>query len=131
MDGNYTRMLRAISNKYWKQHSTKQHLCGHLPPISKTIQVRQTRHCWRSKNEVINDILQWTLKHRCTSVGWPARTYLHQLCADTQGPIDNKDGWKEKERESGKSVLPVRHDDDDNLCVCVCVCVCVCIYIYI
>ena len=35
LDGNYTRMLRAILNKSWRQHPTR-----HLPPITKTIQVR-------------------------------------------------------------------------------------------
>ena len=36
-DSNYTRMLRAILNKSWRQHPTKQQLYGHLPPITKTI----------------------------------------------------------------------------------------------
>ena len=61
LDGNYTRILRAILNMSWKQHSTKQRLYGHLPPITKTIQVRRTRHaghCWRSNDEHISDILQ-------------------------------------------------------------------------
>ena len=44
LDSNYTRMLRAIMNKSWRQHPTKQQLYGHLPPITKTIKVRQTRH---------------------------------------------------------------------------------------
>ena len=44
LDGNYTRMLQAILNKSWRQHPTKQQLYGHLPPITKTIQVRLTRH---------------------------------------------------------------------------------------
>ena len=44
LDGNYTRMLRAILNKSWRHHSTKHQLYGHLPPITKTIQVRRTRH---------------------------------------------------------------------------------------
>ena len=35
LDSNYTRMLRAISNKSWRQHPTKHQLYGHLPPISK------------------------------------------------------------------------------------------------
>ena len=35
LDGNYTRMLRAILNKSWRQHTTKQQLYGHLPPITK------------------------------------------------------------------------------------------------
>ena len=44
LDGNYTRMLRAILNKSWQQHPTRHQLYGHLPPITKTIQVRRTRH---------------------------------------------------------------------------------------
>ena len=40
LDGNYTRMMRAILNKSWRQHSTRYQLYGHLPPIMKTIQVR-------------------------------------------------------------------------------------------
>ena len=60
LDGNYTRRLQAILNKSWRQHSTKQQLYGHLPPITKTIKVRQTRHaghCWRSWDELIRDVL--------------------------------------------------------------------------
>ena len=82
-------------------------------PISKTIQVRWTRHaghCWRKKVELIKDILLWTSKHGHTSVGQPGRTYLHQLCVDTvcrledlPRPIDDRDGWRV--RESSKSML--------------------------
>ena len=35
LDGNYTRMLRAILNKSWRQHPTRRQLYGHLPPITK------------------------------------------------------------------------------------------------
>ena len=62
LDGNYTRMLRAILNKSWQQHLTRRQLYGHLPPITKTIQVRRARHaghCWRSKDELISDVLLW------------------------------------------------------------------------
>ena len=62
LDGNYTRMLRAILNKSWQQHPTRHQLYGHLPPITKIIKVRQTRHaghCWRSRDELISDVL-WT-----------------------------------------------------------------------
>ena len=44
LDGNYTRMLRAILNKSWRQHPIRHQLYDHLPPITKTIQVRRTRH---------------------------------------------------------------------------------------
>ena len=37
LDGNYTRMLRAILNMSWRQHPTKQNLYGHRTPITKTI----------------------------------------------------------------------------------------------
>ena len=40
LDGNYTRMLRAILNRSWLQHPTKQQLYGHRSPIKKTIQIR-------------------------------------------------------------------------------------------
>ena len=63
LDGNYTRILRAILNKCWQQHPTRHLLYGHLPPVTKTIQVRRTRHarhCWRSKDELISDVLLWT-----------------------------------------------------------------------
>ena len=66
LDGNYTRMLRAILNKSWQQHSTRHQLYGHLPPITKTIQVRRTRHaghCWISRDELISDVLLWTTTH--------------------------------------------------------------------
>ena len=38
-------MLRAIVNKSWKQHPTKQQLYDHLPPISKTIQNKTDKAC--------------------------------------------------------------------------------------
>ena len=60
LDGNYTRMLRTILNKSWRQHPIKHQLYGHLPPITKIIQVRRTRHAghsWRSRDELISDIL--------------------------------------------------------------------------
>ena len=86
LDGNYTRMLRAILNKSWRQHPTRHQLYGHLPPITKTIQVRWTRHaghCWRSRDELISDVLLWTPTHGRAKAGRPARTYIQQLCEDT------------------------------------------------
>ena len=66
LDGNYTRMLRAILNKSRRQHHTRHQLYCHLPPITKTIQARRTRHaghCWRSKDELVSDLLLWTPTH--------------------------------------------------------------------
>ena len=74
LDGNYTRMLRAILNKSWRQHPTRHQLYDHLPPITKTIQVRRTRHtghCWRSRDEPISDVLLWTLTYGWALAGRP------------------------------------------------------------
>ena len=86
LDGNYTRMLWAILNKSWWQHPTTHQLYGHLPPITKTIQVRRIRHaghCWRSRDELISDVLLWTPTHGHAKAGRPARIYIQQLCEDT------------------------------------------------
>ena len=56
----------------------------------------------------------------CTSsIGWSTRTYLKQLCPDTgcsledqPETVDDRDKRSERERESGKSMLARRHDDD-------------------
>ena len=33
LDGNYFRILRAVLNKFWKQHIIKQLQSGHFPRI--------------------------------------------------------------------------------------------------
>ena len=86
LEGNYTRILRAILNKSWRQHPTRHQLYGHLPPITKTIQVRRTRHaghCWRSRDELISDVLLWTPTHGRAKAGRPPRTFIQQLCENT------------------------------------------------
>ena len=80
------QLRRTRDDKSWKQHPTKQQLYGHLHPIPKTIQLKRTidvRHCWRNKDELISDVLQWTPTHERASFGRPARTYSHQLCSGT------------------------------------------------
>ena len=59
-----SRMLHGVLKKSYKQHSTKPQFYGYLPPLSQTIQGTQTRHvgnCWRSKDELISNVLLWTL----------------------------------------------------------------------
>ena len=75
LDGNYTRMLRAILNKSWRQHPTRHQLYGHLPPITKIMQVRRARlaeHCGISKDELISDVLLWTPVYGQAKAGRPA-----------------------------------------------------------
>ena len=109
LDGNYTRMLRAILNKSWRQHPTKHQLYSHLPPITKTFQVRLTRHagnCWRSRDVLISDILLWTPSYGRSKAGRPARTYIQQLCKDTgcsrvdlPEAMNEREKWRERARD--------------------------------
>ena len=102
IDGNYTRMLRAILNKSWRQHPIKHH----LPPITKNIQVRRTRHaghCWRSRDEFIRDVLLWTPTYCRAKAGRPARTYIQQLYEETgcspedlSEVMNDREKWRER-----------------------------------
>ena len=92
LDGNYTRMLRAILNTSWRQLPTRHQLYSHLPPITKPIQVRRTRHaghCWRSRDEVKSDVLLWTPTYGRAKAGRPARSYIQQLCEDTRCSLED------------------------------------------
>ena len=115
VDGNYTRMLRAILNKSWWQHPTKHQLYGHLPHITKIIQVRQTRqagHCWRSRDKLISDVLLWTPTYGRTKAGQPAQTYIQQLCEDTGcSPEDLPEVMNDREKWwEGQGYLCGQHD---------------------
>ena len=99
---NIEQVLEATPHK-------KHQLYGHLPPITKTIQVRRTRHpghCWRSSDELISDVILWTPTYGQAKAGRPARTYIQQLCEDTEcSPEDlpeamnDREKWREKVRD--------------------------------
>ena len=38
---------------------------------------------WRSKDELVRDVLLWTLTYGQAKAGRPARTYIQHLCEDT------------------------------------------------
>ena len=104
LDGNYTRMLWAILNKSWRQHPTRHQLYGHLPPITKTIQARRTRHsghCWRSRDELIR-----TSTYGQAKAGQPAWIYIQQICEDTgcssedlPEAMNDREKWRERVRD--------------------------------
>ena len=54
-------------------------------------------------DELISDILIWNPSHGRAKAGWPARTYIQQLCVDTRcSPedllevMDDREGWRER-----------------------------------
>ena len=122
LDGNYKRMLRAMLNKSWRQHLTKQQLYGHLPPITKTIKVRRTSMLdtagevgtsSKKMNSCVplhmdeprqNDQLEHTYSSSVQIRDVTLKTCRRQWTIERSG-----------ERGSRISVLIVRHDDDDEL----------------
>ena len=102
LDGNYTRMLRAILN-------TPQDTNCTATCLTKTIQVRRTRHaghCWRSRDELISDVLLLTPTHGRAKAGRPTRTYIQQVCEDTgccpedlPEAMNDRKKWRERVRD--------------------------------
>ena len=104
-DWNDTRMLPTFLKKSSKQRPTKQQLYCHLPPIIQTILVKQEKHAWHCLRARINscDIHLWTPTHGHLGFSWPAKTYIHQLSADTGYHLEDRPrvlvdsyGWREK-----------------------------------
>ena len=105
---------------------------GHLPPVTKTIQARLTRHaghCWRSKDEIVSDVLLWTPAYGQSKVGRPARTYIQQLCDDTgcnpedlPEAMNDRETWRERVRDIRASHTTWYLYIYIYKCVCVCVC---------
>ena len=117
LDGNYTRMLRAILNKSWRQHPTRHQLYGHLPPITKSIQVRRTRHaghCWRSRDELIRDVLLWTPTQQNDQHEHTFSSYVRIRDVVLKTCLGRGTIGRSGERGSVISVLPAWHDDDDD-----------------
>ena len=109
LDGNYTKNVASFIEQVLE--ATPHKTAAVWPPTShhENHQVRRTRyvgHFWRSKDELISDILQWTLAYGRAKVGRPARTYIQQFCADTGCSLedlweamDDRDEWWERVRE--------------------------------
>ena len=67
---------------------------------------RHAGHCWRSKDELISDILLWSPAYGQAKAGQPARTYIQQLCEDMGcSPEDlpevmnDREKWRERVRD--------------------------------
>ena len=107
LDSNYKRMPSAILDKSWRQHPIKQQLYGHLLPITKTIQVRWTKHtghCWRRKAEIIRDVFLWPPSHGRTS---SLNLYTSSVPIEDGALKTSRDQWTIEmgsERGSGRTM---------------------------
>ena len=61
---------------------------------------------WRSKDELISDVLLWTPTYGRAKAGRPARTYIQQLCEDTgcntedlPEAMSDREKWRERVRD--------------------------------
>ena len=119
LDGNYTRMLRAMLNKSCRQHPTRHQLYGHLPSITKTIQVRRIRHaghCLRSRDELISDGSPHMAKQKQDDQLEHTNSSYVRIWDVALKTCQRR--WmigRSGERGSGISVLVARHDDDHNV----------------
>ena len=61
---------------------------------------------WRSRDELIRDVLLWIPTHGRAKAGRPARTYIQQLCEDTgccpedlPRAMNDREEWRERVRD--------------------------------
>ena len=73
------------------------------------LHIRRTRHaghCWRSRDELISDVLLWTLTYGRAKAGRLARTYIQQLCENTgcgsedlSEAMNDREKWRERVKD--------------------------------
>ena len=120
LDANKTageEAIRQLHKNAARQHPTKHQLYGHRTPITKTIQVRRTRHaghCWRSMDELIRDVPLWPPTYGRAKAGRQARTYIQQLCENTgcspedlPEAMNDWEKWRERVRDIREEELIV------------------------
>ena len=112
-----TAITQEFCELYWTSpggNSPQNSSCTANYHLSRKLS--NTVHCWRSKEELISDILLWTPAHRRTKVGRPVRTYLQQLCNDTgcsledlPGAMNDRDGWRERVKRTRDNMMIMIH----------------------
>ena len=118
LDGNYTRILRAILNKSWRQHPTRHQLYGHLPPIQVIDEpdMQDTAGEARTNSKVM---YSYGPPHMAVQKQDDQHEHIFSNYVRIQDVVLKTclRRWtigRSGERGSGISVLPARHDDDDD-----------------
>ena len=103
LDGNCTKMLRAILNRGPRSNTSQSTSCtATYNPSRKLFKLDEPDTQDTSRDELISDVLLWTSSHGRTKSRWPARTYIQQLCEDTgfspedlpEAMIDRQRWWE-------------------------------------
>ena len=86
LNGAYTRLLRAALNVHWSQrvpNKTLYHGHPHISDIIRTRRLQLAGHVWRHDDEIANQLLFWQPTHGKNKRGRPSKTFINQLCDDT------------------------------------------------
>ena len=88
-------------------------------------------HCWRSKADLISDVLLWVSLPGRARLEGPATTYLQQLCTDTESnmedllkAMDDREEWQVAGQGNPcqrRAMIYI------YIYIYICVCVCVCV----
>ena len=71
-------MLRADLNKRWQDSTANNEVYGNIPKITITSREHRMRfsgHCWRSREEIISEVLLLEPLHGQRKHGRPQKTY--------------------------------------------------------
>ena len=84
LDGNYTRMLRAILHKSWRQHPTDTNYTATCLPSRKLYKLDQPDTQDTAGDARTNSSVMYSYgPPHMAKAGRPVRTYIQQLCEDT------------------------------------------------
>ena len=107
LDGNYTRMLRAILNRSWRQHPTKQQQYGHLPPSRKLSKLDEPDMQDTGGEVGTSDVL-------CGPLHMVKKKQGHQLEPTYSRYRKQWTIGRGGDKGSEMSVRMAQHDDDDD-----------------
>ena len=71
-----------------------QDYLGSQPQLERHL--RFSGHCWRSRNEVVSNLVLWEPKHGQKSIVGQACTFVAVLEGDTGVPRDCSSGWRQQ-----------------------------------
>ena len=88
-----------------QQSSSCEHFLNYLMIVVFSVYIPWIKYCWRSRDELIRDVLLWTPTHGRAKAERPARTYIQQLCEDTRccpedlpSAMNDREEWRERVR---------------------------------
>ena len=122
-----TIILGCIFSMLFSDFRARGRISIPTPPI-----VTSTEFFHTDAETNIHPLPVWTPLHGRAKAGWPARTYVQQLCEDTGcSPEDmsevmkDRERWQERVRDILSDGTTRWNDEDEVTCVLVCIfCLC-------